>query len=461
MAKDPIPSLVWPAGPKSSLVLALLEIAVLFLILAAPLSAVVSRPYYALVPLGVAAAYVTWALVAAFRRTAPGQPRKLRAAPFMLAQLVGGTSIVGAFAILGFAAWFPLAYRWEVVAAGGAEPGFPLAFAAMAPVALGAAVGAVALFLASVALLRRDDEDVGACVRRVRAEGAGLLRPAAVAWLLLGLALVSLLGVAATGTALPELLRSTNPAQIVDIGYLANEYPGFAAAILAAAVLTVAFRRMQPAALASLRRPRRGARIPAVLAVLGSAAAAYGWYLYFVHIWVIGTFGAASMIAGWGEISRATDNWIEAQQAAGRPPAEIASDLRDHGNWTTPQPGAGLPALLPELGEDLEYLGLGSGCTVTVDAGAADNSALRDLSWIEGYVAAFRPLPEISYCIRLACPSPVAAHSHSVVIFSSSHPSRNRGWAYNVFMDMSASGAAPEAGGYCTTDGELAAEYQG
>ena len=443
------------------MVLALLEIAAVFLILAAPLSAAGYRTYYPLVPLGVAAAYVTWALAATLPRTAAGQPLMLRAAPFMLLQLAGGTAIVGALAILGFAAWFPVAYRWEVVASGGAGPVFPLAFATMAPVALGAAIGAAALFLASAALLRRDDEGVGACFRRIRAEGIGILWPAAAAWLLLGLALVSLLDVAATGTALPDLLRSTKPAQIVDLRYLATEYPGLAGAILAAAMLTVAFRRMQPTALASLRRPSRAPGIPAVLAVLGSAGAAYGWYLYFVHIWVIGTFGAVSMITGWGEISRAADRWIDAQQTAGRAPAEIASDLRDHGRWTTQEPGAGLPALLPELGEKLEDIGLGSGCTVTVETGIADNSVLRDLSWIDGYVAAFRPLPEISYCIRLACPSPVASHSHPVVILSSSHPSRNRGWAYNVFMDMSANGAASESGGHCTVDGRLAESYRG
>jgi hypothetical protein len=461
MAKDPIPSLAWPAGPRPSLIPALLEIAIVFVVLAAPLSAAGYRAHYPLVPLGVGSVYVIWALVAALRRTAPRQPLKSRAAPFMLAQFAGGTTMVGAVAILGFAAWFPVTYRWEVVAPGGTEPEFPLAFAAMAPEALGAAIGAAALFLASAALLRRDDEGVSACFRRIRDEGVGILRTAAAAWLLPGLALVSLLSVAATGTGLPEMLRSTNPAQIVDIEYLATAYPGFAAAILAAATLTVAFRRVQPAALASLRQPPRAARIPAVLAVLGSAAAAYGWYLYFVHIWVIGTFGAISMIAGWGEISRATDRWIDAQQAAGRTPAEIASELRDHGRWTTQEPGAGLPALLPELGKNLAHLGLGQGCTVTVDTGIADNSALRDLSWIDGYVAAFRPLPEISYCIRLACPSPVAAHSHPVVILSSSHPSRNRGWAYNVFMDMSASGAAYESGGHCTVDGALSVRYRG
>jgi hypothetical protein len=461
MAKDPIPPLAWPAGKRPSLALALLEAVAVSLILAAPLSIAGFRAYYAIVPLGVAAAYVAWALVAALRRTSPGQPRKSRVTGFILAQLVGGPAFVGAIGVLGFAVWFPLAYRWEVVAPGGADPGLPLALANMAPVALGALVGAAALFVVSAALLRRDDEGIAACFRRARADGIGMLWPAVAAWLLLGLALLGLLNVAATAPSLFRLLQSADPGQIVGLRYLATEYPWFAAAIAGAALLTVAFRRMQPAALAALRRPHRAARLPALLAVLGSAGVACGWFLYFVQIWVIGTFGAASMIAGWGEISRATDNWIDAQQATGRTPAEIASDLRDHGSWTTAEPGAGLPALLPELGDDLEDLGLGGGCAVTVDAGIAENSALRDLSWIEGYVAAFRPLPEISYCIRLACPSPVAAHAHPVVIFSSSHPSRNRGWAYNLFMDKSAEGGAPESGGHCAADGALADSYQG
>ncbi len=461
MAKDPIPPLAWPAGKRPSLALALLEVAAVSLLLAAPLSIAGFRAYYAVVPLAVATSWVALALLAALRRTSPGQPRKSRVAGFMLAQLVGGPAFAGAIAVLGFAVWLPLAYRWDVVAPGGADPGLPLALANMAPVALGALIGAVVLFAVSAALLRRDDEGFTACLNRVRAEGIGMIWPTVAAWLLLGLAALGLLDIAATAPSLFRLLQSADPGQIVGLRYLATEYPWFAAAIVGSALLTVAFRRMQPAALAALRRPYRAARLPAVLAVLGSAVAACGWFLYFVQIWVIGTFGAASMIAGWGEISRATDNWIDAQQAAGRTPAEIASDLRDHGSWTTAEPGAGLPALLPDLGRELEDLGLGSGCAVTVDAGVADNSALRDLSWIEGYVAAFRPLPEISYCIRLACPSPVAAHAHPVVIFSSSHPSRNDGWAYNLFMDKSARGAAPESGGYCTAEGGLAAEYQG
>ena len=44
MAKDPIPPLAWPAGPRPSLTLALLEGAVVSLVLAAPLSIVVPLP---------------------------------------------------------------------------------------------------------------------------------------------------------------------------------------------------------------------------------------------------------------------------------------------------------------------------------------------------------------------------------------------------------------------------------
>ena len=60
-------------------------------------------------------------------------------------------------------------------------------------------------------------------------------------------------------------------------------------------------------------------------------------------------------------------------------------------------------------GEDLEHLGLGSGCTVTVDAGPADNSALRDLTWIDAYVAAVNNYNRAQFRLLRAMGQPPSA----------------------------------------------------
>ena len=91
----------------------------------------------------------------------------------------------------------------------------------------------------------------------------------------------------------------------------------------------------------------------------------------------------------------------------------------------------------------------------------ADNVALQDQDWIQDFEAESQPLPDVGYCIRLACPSPVVWHERPVVILASSHPSRNSYWADSVFLDLFGNGRAFEPGGYCTVDGELAAAYQG
>jgi hypothetical protein len=463
MAKDPIPRLVWPAGPKPSLVLALLEIAIVFLLLATPLLSADFGILTVLGSLGVAAFYVILATAAPFWRAGADLPSKPRVALFLVVQLVSGTVVVAGLGLLVSSVWLWSAYREIILDTADFAFAFPPSLSTLVFLAPAAIVAAAAVFLLAVTLLRRDGETAGQCLARIRSWGIGNLWPAVVAWLLLGLAATSLLNVLATVVSPPTQLLADDPYGDIDGWLLVAEHPGFAAALLAPAILFVAFRRAQPAALGSLRRPPRATRFgtPAALAVLASIGAACGWYLHVLHLGTVMALGSNMMIVGWGEVSRATDAWIARQQTAGRDPADIASDLSSHGTWTTEGSGAGLPALFPELDEDLSDLGLREGCTVTIGAGVADNSALPADGWLEGYVAAFRPLPEVSYCIRLACPSPAVWQETPVVILHSSHPSRNRSWAYNVHLDILGAGAAPEAGGYCTADGGLAESYQG
>lgn len=463
MAKDPIPSLAWPAATKPSLVLALLETAVVFLMLAAPLLLAGSGTLSVLGPLGVGLIYMIWATVGGFRQASAALPSKFRIVVFLLVQLISGALAAAGFGLLVSAVWLQSAYRQKIIDPSDFAFAFPPDHSTLVLLAPVAILAGAAAFLLAVPLLRRDGDTPGQCFAQIRAQGIGALWPAAAAWILLGLAAVSLVNAAVSVGSLHRLMWVIHPSGEVDSGLLAAQFKGFAAALFASAILIVAFRRAQVPALGSLRGAREAApaRAPAVLAVLGSTGVACAWYLYVMHLGLIMTLGANSMIVGWGEVSRATNAWIDTQQAAGRDPADIASDLRKHGNQASGGSGSGLFALLPELGENLTDMSLRAGCTVTIDAGVADNSTIPADSWLEGYVAAYRPLPDVSYCIRLACPSPAVWQEHTVVVLHSSHPSRSRYWGYNVFVDRLGAGAALEPGGYCTETGELADGYQG
>ena len=463
MAKDPIPSLEWPSPRKPSLALALLEIAALFTVLAWLLFSGKSGILIVLVPSGVVAIYLIWAIVAAILQTSASLPSPLRIVVFSISQLVGGTIAVAGLARLLSGAWGYFSYRVPVIDPIDFDLAFPLNLSTAVMLAPVAVLAGLAVFFLAVPLLRRDHETVGQCFAGIGVRGVGALWPALVAWLLIGLAVNSLAAVVGTVAALPPALRVIDLFGGVTGWRMAVEFPGFAGAVLASAVFIVAFRRMQPAALLSLRVPSRVTR-PGILsgaAVVGGIGAISGWHLYILHIGMIVALGASSMIVGWGDISRATDAWIDRQVAAGRNPGVIATDLRDYGRWSMSDPASGLPEIFPELGRDMNHLALRPDCTVTIDAGVADNTALPADRWLEGYVAVYRPLPEVSYCIRLACPSPVVWHDHSIVIFHSSHPSRSGDWAYNLYMDYTGAGRATSPGGYCTETGDLADSYQG
>lgn len=463
MAKDPIPSLTWPAARKPSLALALFEIAIVFLMLAWSLFSADAGNLTVLGPFGVAAMYIVWATVAAIGQASAALPSPARIVMFSLIQLAGGTVAVAGLGQLLSGGWLLTAYRVTIIDPSDfalALPLNPSSTVLLAPVAV---VAAAVVFLLAGSLLRRDRETVGRYFAQIFTRGIGALGPAAAAWLVLGLAVNSLLIVVDTVVARSTAVQAVDLFGDIDGWRMAAEFPGFGAALLASAILIVAFRRMQAAALVSLRVPSRVTKPgkPAVMAVLGSIGATCGWYLYILHVGTIAAQGSNAMMVGWGDVSRATDAWIDTRQAAGRDPAEIAAGLRDHGQWTMEGSAPGLPALFPQLGDDLTDLGLREGCSVTIDAGVADNTALPVDAWLEGYVAAYRPLPEVSYCIRLACPSPAVWHDHSVLVLHSSHPSRNRSWSYTLFQDVFGAGAAKAPGGYCTETGELAESYRG
>lgn len=445
---------------------ALLETVIVFMVLAAPLISDVFIDLIVLGPPVVAAIYVIWAPIAAFRRASFNLPSKLRTALFSLGQLVSALMAVGGVGTLVFGVWMRFAYRPEVLDPNGFGYDDPFSLSFLTPIAFGLIIASVALFLASITFLRRDDESAGECLNRLRSDRMRPLLPVAAATLLLGFGVASVLNFGASINALPLLLETTNPWRDVDAWFLVSEFQALPVALLASAVLLVLFRRAQPAALACLRETRRDAvgRAPAVLAALagiGSIGMFFGWSLYIVHVGMIAALGPVTMLTAWQEVSSATNDWIAAQREAGRNATEIASELHDRGSWNPAEPDSGLAELIPGLGDTLKESSLSDRCSVTLDAGVADNEALRDQDWIQEYETDWQPLRDISYCIRLACPSPVVWQERPVMILESSHPSRNRHWAYTIFMDIFGNGAAYEPGGYCTADGELADEFQG
>ena len=155
----------------------------------------------------------------------------------------------------------------------------------------------------------------------------------------------------------------------------------------------------------------------------------------------------------------AVEAWVEEQRAEGKTGTEMAALLNEHGRWSADTPESGLPVLFPDLAGSLPTeasSGLAS-CGITLAAGVADPAAVSGVDWLEPEQAA----SDLRYCIRTACPSPVAWDAPDTVLLASSHASRNEQWMEYVFIDVFANGRAPEPGGYCTADGRLADEFQG
>ena len=448
---------------------ALLETSIVFMVLAAPQISPVFRDLIVLGPLAIIVIYLLWAPVAAFRDAAFDLPSKLRAALFSLGQLVSAVMVAGNVTALVLIVWMRVAYHPEVLSPGGSGLGIPFILGSLAPLAVGGILVSIALFVPSATFLRRDDESVSDSLNRFIADRMRPLLPAAAATLLLGFGIASVLNSATSAIALPNLLESANPGRDVDVWFLVAQFPGLPAALVASAVLLAVFRRAQPAALASLRGARRdaGSRPPSILVALGSVASVgsigvfFGWFLYIIHFGMVAALGPVAMIVSWQEVAGATSDWVVVQSEAGRSPDEIAAELRAHGSWTPAESDSSLAALFPELGESLKESSMTGNCSITLDAGVADNAPLRDQEWIRDFEAEHKTLPDVSYCIRLACPSPVTWHDHPVVILDSSHPSRNLNWTYLLYMDLFGNGRAFEPGGYCTADGRLAAEFQG
>jgi hypothetical protein len=181
--------------------------------------------------------------------------------------------------------------------------------------------------------------------------------------------------------------------------------------------------------------------------------------LYPLHFGVVAALTSVAGIAPTFGTAEAVETWVEEQRAEGRTGAELAAILNEHGRWSADSPEAGLPVLFPDLMDTLpldDSSGNGN-CGITLAASVADPAAVRDADWL----AVEQAESDLRYCIRTACPSPVAWDAPDPILLYSSHPSRNEHWLENIFIDVFATGRATAPGGYCTASGELADSYQG
>ena len=193
------------------------------------------------------------------------------------------------------------------------------------------------------------------------------------------------------------------------------------------------------------------ARIPAggagIMAVLCGWAVSLYAILIFFHMGLVAVLSSATGVSATVEIAETIEEWADVQRDDDRTEAELAAILSEYGSWNPEAPEAGIPALFPKLGEVLPAGDLpgAAACSITIAAG----------------VTADRAAPDLNYCIRTACPSPVAWAAPPAVALWSSHPSGKEHWLGSLFPDVFANGRAPAPGGYCTADGELADEFQG
>ena len=230
-----------------------------------------------------------------------------------------------------------------------------------------------------------------------------------------------------------------------------------------------------------------GIRTPGFAAVaLAGFLTVAGIYNHHVHVGIVAA-GASTRALIDGVLSReALDRWIGEQRQAGRTPAEIAAAINENGFWSPDAPTQGLARLLPTSDEGTDGTDVAWNCPVTVAAGLVDAAELAAAPWPD--MAASRPKDgqsqsrsgsgdssaeeaeaqdgetpprAVRYCLRVACPSPVAWQAPDAIALVSSHPSATPDWLYPIYFDLYADGVAAAPGGYCMVDGSLSDSYQG
>ena len=181
--------------------------------------------------------------------------------------------------------------------------------------------------------------------------------------------------------------------------------------------------------------------------------------IYPIHLGVVLSRSLVVGLEPLTQTAQSVGRWVEEQSTGGRTADKLAKMMTAYGHWSPGEPEGGLPEIIPELRAVLSGGG-GSGlndCALSLEAGVDGPNLGRQVS-----LSTMPNEPQnLTYCIRMACSSPVRWESHPVIMLYSSHASQNRHWAWHYFVDVFAAGEATEPGGYCTRNGELADRFQG
>lgn len=321
-------------------------------------------------------------------------------------------------------------------------------------------------YFLSLAGLRRRGVISGSFVSFIRADLVGFFRSPMIDSIAAALAMAGLFCWFALLPAIEGLVAELFPGKQTDLIDVATLFPVLPIGLLAICVLLAIVRptvNPNPGLTDEIQSHYRGAvpgerrkpAWPGVVAVIASAVMMVA-FVYPIHFGLVATLGVVSGIDPWSSIFGSVDDWITAENERGRGIEQIAADLNRHGFWSADSPGEGLAVLIPGLAEELADAS-DNRCVAEFAAAPFDPASLHGVDWIP------EDWPEngLRYCLRVACPSPVAWDAPPLVIYTSSHPSRNYMWAHRLYLDVFAYGAAPEPGGFCTTDGKLADSFQG
>ena len=276
----------------------------------------------------------------------------------------------------------------------------------------------------------------------------------------LALALTCALTVAAGLMTMPLLLAAWNLGKTPPMWEVALVFPFLPLGLIATAAMLSIFRMIGSPVRSELEimqayageagktpapTPRTG--VFGGFAVTCCALTALYTTLYPLHLGIVLALSMVTGLEATVEAAETIEEWADVERDHGRTEAELAAILNQYGGWNPQAPEAGIPALFPELGEAMPVgndMGAAT-CTMTIAAA----------------VTAGQAAPDLTYCIRTACPSPVSWNAPDVVTLASSHASRNARWTEIYFFDLLAEGRALAPGGYCTASGELANSFQG
>jgi hypothetical protein len=396
----------------------------------------------------------------------PKPAKDMRFPNFLAGIYAGAGGVAGILVIIGTAMlWLNFGLDLEKTSAGMSGGLFDGRIRGIGYGLTAAALFALLSYFLPLAVLRRRGFISGSFLSFVRADLVGFFRSPlipgiAMLFALVGF-LVSLATLAGAGPLVAELFPDKHTG-LMDVGALLPVLPiGLLASCMLMSIARPAssYNKGYVAELASHFGPgvpgwRRWPAWQGMITTVASIVVVVA-VVYPIHFGLVVTLTVIEGIGPWSSITDAVDEWVTAEGERGRGSEEIAADLNRHGTWPD-APGEGLTALIPGLEDGLSY-NTDSKCVAELAAAPLDPQALAGADWIpEDYAGR-----TLAYCLRVACPSPVAWDAPAPVILSSSHPSQNYMWMQHVFIDVFAHGAAPEPGGFCTTDGKLTEEFQG